>query len=175
MPNNIDIFYQNQYHKFYRADEIAIPKIIKIHVFQINVKLKLCIYYKNRKIKDAVMKNNLTNISVNHADKSHLVYKFDCPERECQSLKQTYTGPTSCTLRERFVHHRNRGSIFAHYFHQHGGNKPEINSLLAATKILYHCEKTSDLHIYEALFIRKFRPNLNENVSDFNCLKLKIY
>ena len=114
------------------------------------------------------MKNNLTNNNVNHAEKSHLIYKFDCPERNKRIQL------TSCTLRERFVGHRNKGSIFAHYFQKHG-KKPEVNQLVDATKILYHCDKPSDLHIFEALFIRKMKPNLNENISDFTCLKLKIY
>ena len=171
----IEIFYQNQYHKLYKADEAALRKILKQHVFQINVKIKLCIYYKNKNIKDTVIKNNLSNSSVPHADKSHLVYEFTCPERECQSLNQSYIGLTSCTIRERFINHRNKGSIFAHYFKKHGGQKPDIDRMVAATKVLYHCENRNNLHIFEALFIRKFRPTLNENTSDFTCLSLNIY
>ena len=121
------------------------------------------------------MKNNLTNSRVAHEDKSHVVYEFQCPERECQSLKQTYIGLTSCTLRERFTNHRNKGSIFAHYFLKHGGEKPVVKNMLQATKILYHCDQKFNLHIFEALFIRKFKPNLNENISDFSCLTLNIY
>ena len=162
------------FHKLYKADEQALYKIIDKHVFQINIKIKLCIYYKNKKIKNSVMKNNSTNVSVTRADKSHLIYKFTCPERECQSLNQTYIGLTSCTLRERIINHRYKGSIFAHYFQKHG-KKLEINQTIEATEILYHCDRKSDLHIFEALFIRKMKPTLNENISDFTCLKLKIY
>ena len=112
-----------------------------------------------------------------HHDKSHLVYEFTCPERECQSLKQSYIGLTSCTLRERFIKHRNNenSSISAHYSTKHGVQKPDVNIMLSATKILYHCDRKYDLHIFEALFIRKFKPSLNENVSYFTCLPLNIY
>ena len=169
------IFYRNQYHKLYQADEDALRKIIRDKVLQVNVKIKLCIYYKNKKIKDCIMKNNMTNSTVVHADKSHLIYEFICPERECQSLKESYIGLTSCTLRERFINHRNKGSIFAHYFQKHGGQKPEVDKIVKATNILYHCDKKIDLHIFEALFIRKFKPSLNENTSDFTCLSLNIF
>ena len=54
-----------------------------------------------------------------HADKSQLAYEFICPERECQSLKESYIGLTLYTLWERFFNHRNKGFIFAYYFHKH--------------------------------------------------------
>ena len=74
-----------------------------------------------------------------------------------------------------FINHRNKGSIFAHYFQKHGGQKPEDDKIVKATNILYHCDKKIDLHIFEALFIRKFKPSLNENTSDFTCLSLNIF
>ena len=89
----------------------------------------------------------MTNSSVSHADKSHLVYEFTCPERECQSLNQSYIGLTSCTIRERFINHRNKGSIFAHYFKKHGGQKPDVDRMVAATKVLYHCDNRNHRHI----------------------------
>ena len=159
----------------YKADETALKKIIKHHVFQVKVKIKLCIYYRCKKIRDLIIKNNLTNPNVQHADKSHLIYEFICQERECLSLKNSYIGLTTCTLRDRMKGHRHKGSIFAHYMTNHGQIKPQVENLLSSTKILYHCDKKIDLEIYEALFIRKFKPNLNENVSYFECLKLNIY
>ena len=72
----INIYYRNQYHSMYKADEAALKKIVKNHVFQVKVKIKLCIYYRSKKIRDLIIKNNLTNPNVEHAEKSHLIYEF---------------------------------------------------------------------------------------------------
>ena len=59
-PRDVNIFYQNQYHDKYNLDEEAIKKIIKHHVLQLKVKIKLLIYYKSPKVSNLIMKNNLT-------------------------------------------------------------------------------------------------------------------
>ena len=78
------------------------------------------------------------------------------------------------TLKKRMSAHRYQGSIFKHLHNIHGV-RPNINNLLESTEILYHEGDQFQLHVYEALHIRKFRPTLNENNDDFTCLKLNIF
>ena len=89
-------------------------------------------------------------------------------------ISNEYIGLTTQTLKERMVGHRHQGSIFAHFRNVHG-IKPEVAHLLENTQILYRENDQFQLHIYEALHIRKFKPKLNENVSDFCCLKLNFF
>ena len=122
------------------------------------------------------MKNNLSDSGTLAQDRSHLVYEFVCNEGECMSStpKNSYIGLTTTTLKERLSAHRYRGSIFEHYRRVHSRN-PQLEKLLESTKILYFSSDKFKLPIFEALHIRKFKPNLNENLLDFRCLKLNIY
>ena len=78
------------------------------------------------------------------------------------------------TLKDRLGAHRYQGSIFEHFRRVHD-RKPKLPELLLSTKIIYRENNSYQLAIYEALHIRKLKPNLNENLSDFYCLKLNIY
>ena len=90
------------------------------------------------------------------------------------NVNNSYIGLTTMTLRDRMSAHRYQGSIFKHSRTIHGVS-PQIDDLLQNTKILY-CESDSYLLAkFEALHIRKLKPRLNENISDFTCLKLNIY
>ena len=122
------------------------------------------------------MKNNLSSQKPQHGQETHIVYKFTCNLGECSSpdIKNEYIGLTTQTLRQRMVGHRNHGSIFAHFRLKHGVN-PEVDYLLQNSKILYRENNSHQLHVYEALHIRKFRPKLNENVCNFTCLNLNIF
>ena len=107
---------------------------------------------------------------------SVVVYEYTCNLGECNSLtpKNLYIGLTTCTLKERFRHHRYQGSIFKHLRDVHD-HVPTVDDLCRATKILYTSQNKYDLDVYEALFIRKYRPKLSENLENFDCLNLKIY
>ena len=122
------------------------------------------------------MKNNLTSKKLSHDQQSHIIYKFTCNLGECESpqTKNEYIGLTTQTLRQRMIGHKNHGSIFAHFRMKHGIS-PDVNYLLANTEVLYRESDAFQLHIYEALHIRKLKPNLNENTNNFTCLKLSIY
>ena len=172
----VDVYYKNQFHANYRLEEKQLRKIIKEHVFQIQVKINLIIYYKSQKLCNKIMKNNLTSQKPQHGQQSHVVYKFICSIGECSSLdnKNEYIGMTTQTLRQRMVGHRNHGSIFAHFRKKHGVN-PEVDYLLENCKILYRENNNYQLHVFEALHIRKYRPKLNENVCNFTCLNLNIF
>ena len=57
---HVKLFYKNQCHLNYKKDERALHSIIEKHVKPIsdNSKLKLIIYYKNKKSSNLIMKNN---------------------------------------------------------------------------------------------------------------------
>ena len=154
------IYYRNQYHDQYKDDESAIRKILKNHVLQVSVNLKLTIYYKSAKVKNLLMKNNLSKVTMPDGEKSHLIYEFKCLEGQCLAHNNSYIGMTNCTLKSRLTRHKYQGAIFSHYRTAHGKN-PEINELLKSTKILYFCDNPVFLPIIEALFIRKHKPNMN--------------
>ena len=168
------IYYRNQFSSNYKVDESAIRKIIKNHVFQFNIKLKLIIYYKNRTTSQLITKNNLAQKQIPSNERSHLVYEFKCQEGECITLNNSYIGMTHCKLRERFEYHKNRGSIFAH-FHQAHNRNPTLDELLASTKVIYVPDNPLRVDVFEALFIRERKPELNENKRNFACLKLEIF
>ena len=170
------IYFRSQYHKNYKIDESALKQILKRHVFQISIKLDLIIYYKSKKVSDLLIKNNISACNVPKNEKSHVVYKFTCNLGECSSLQNenSYIGLTTMTVKKRMSAHRYQGSIFKHCRNKHGVS-PNIDNLLESSEILYHEGDQFQLHVYEALHIRKFRPPLNENNDDFTCLKLNIY
>ena len=134
----------------------------------------MIIYYKSQKIKYLITKNDISASVPPKEQKSHLIYKFQCQERECISRDICYIGMTSCTLKERMTAHKYKGSIFKHYRLAHQKN-PEISDLLMSTSILYQPQNIKQLAVFEAIYIREMRPKLNENVSDFSCLSLDIF
>ena len=159
-PPTVEIFYRNQFHDKYKLDEDALRKIIKNHVLEVQVNLKLVIYYKSPKVKNLVMKNNLCSLPMSNGEKSHLIYEFRCQEGQCAALNNSYIGMTNCTLKNRLTRHKYQGAIFSHFRVEHAKN-PDVETLLNFTEIIYFCDHPVLLPIIEALFIRKNKPNLN--------------
>ena len=159
-PRIVNIYYRNQYHSRYKLDEEAIRKIIKNHVLQLTVKIKFHIYYKSPKVHNLIMKNNLSKTPVPDGDKSHLVYEFKCQEGQCSALNNSYIGMTTLTLRGRLARHMHQGAILSH-FHSAHKKKPDIDTVLKFTRVLYLCNHPILLPIIKALFIRKNKPNMN--------------
>ena len=169
----VPIFYQNQFHLGYRRDEEAIRKIFKRHVCQLEVKIQIMIYYKSKKTSNIIMQNNLSMVKLPDKQRSHIVYQFVCSVGDCSSSNNSYIGLTNCSLLERMNGHKYKGSIFEHFRRVHN-KSPTVAELVNSSKILYFCDNRRYLPVYEALFIKKLKPNLNENLRDFNCLKLNI-
>jgi hypothetical protein len=106
-------------------------------------------------------------------EKHGVVYQYTCMERECLSLNKTYIGHTTVTLAERLYQHRYHGSIFKHFREAHD-SKPTKDILENNTKIIYQARNYNkeSLSILEALHIYSLKPSINDNIYDFNCLKL---
>ena len=169
----VQIYYNNQYHSGYKRDEEALKKILKRHVFQISVEIELIIYYKSKRTSNIIMQNNLSKSKLPDRLRSHIVYEFTCSVGECASSNNSYIGMTNCSLLERMGQHKYKGSIFAHYRSVHNIS-PTIENLIESSKILYFCDNRRYLPVFEALFIKKLKPNLNGNTRDFSCLTLNI-
>ena len=88
ISNKVKLYYRSQFHHNYRAEETALKRIIKRHVFEINIKIDFIIYYKSQKISNKIMKNNISAKSIRKSEKSHLVYEFTCNVGECMSLER---------------------------------------------------------------------------------------
>lgn len=156
----------------YKTDERAIKYINRYvkPVLPIN-KINTIIYYKSKSVKDMIIRNNSNNSVNDAAQKSDVVYEFTCKREECLSSKNSYIGMPRCKLADRLYKHFYQGSIF-NPFHTVHSCRPAKDELLRNTKILYHADNRCHLPIIEALHIRKFKPELNENMYDFYCLKL---
>ena len=73
-----------------------------------DMKTKLMIYYKNRKLRNLFIRNNLNPPT----EQFNVVYKYTCNQVQCTSAHITYIGHTKTTLKERFKQH---SSIKKHF------------------------------------------------------------
>jgi hypothetical protein len=84
------IFYRNQMSEAYKIDERVIREMINRNVTLCNhSELKLCIYYKNSKIKNLIMSNNLAKKTA-VLQQSNVIYKYSCKQEDCELLPNMY-------------------------------------------------------------------------------------
>ena len=146
------------------AQEKQLKNIIKKHVKSEN-EIKLCIFYKNRKLKNLLIRNQPARNFL-QGDQSNVVYQFKCPEDGCSTVSSLYIGYTTCTLKKRMIEHSYSGAIRTHGQDEHGKrfSKEEImNNVSIAKKD--SCPQ--NLRILEALLIKKHRPNINRKDEGF--------
>ena len=174
-PEHIQLYFQNQMTTNYKVEERQLEDIIKKHVHTTNEEkvLKLSIYYKNKKLKNLFIKNNIANNNNDHTQRHHVVYQYTCDQGGCNTPHQ-YIGYTTCTLHERFKMHTQTGSIKRHLQECHAIPKIPRKQLLAATKILKYCPKRRNLIMTEAVLIKDLKPNLNSQEEGCDRL-LKIF
>ena len=99
----IKIYYKNQMDGQYKKDEKVIKDIIKKNIKPTNgneKKIDVVIYYKNLKTKNLIMKNNMTRTQ-DPLMTSLTVYKFKCPNEDCELLNTSYIGQTRNTIKTR--------------------------------------------------------------------------
>ena len=176
--NNLDdktkikIYYKNQMNGQYKKDEKVIKDIIKQNVKPTNENEKIdVIYYKNLKTKNLIMKNNMTRTQ-DPLMTFWTVYKFKCPNEDCELLNPSYIGQTRNTIKTRLQQHCRDGAIKEHMQRKHNtGLNTEI--LENNTKPVKNFSKLNKLIIYEALLIIEERPDINRQIDNFtNPLKL---
>ena len=157
----ITLYYKLNYGTAYKQETEAVKNIIKRGVQTTNseTKIDLRVYCKPNQMASLVMRNSTAPPKEKEA-KTNVVYKFLCPERDCEPSSVSYIGLTSTTLRRRFQGHRSHGAIFQHYTEVHD-RKPAVNELLESTSILGHESSSRRLMIAEAVSIKLQKPTLN--------------
>ena len=152
--NVTKLFYRNQMNTQHKQDENNLNKIIDDYTQPTDNKItKLCIYYKNKKLSQLFIKNNLNK----KEPTNHVVYQYTCNDDTCQ---RSYIGYTQTTLKQRLTVHAQTGSILTHNMEKHN-NKIRTNDILKSTIILYRSSDKHNLQIAEALFIRDMEPKIN--------------
>ena len=150
----------------YKHDEQRLRKIIKENVILKNSrdKIQLIIYYRSRKTRDLIMKNNLTP-KVRELARTNLIYDFGCTIDECAHQRRsdgTYSGLTTCTLSRRLTYHLQNGAIKNHALQVHGRKitRKEIVEMTTARRGCYQND-FARLEILEALIIHFEQPVIN--------------
>ena len=168
--NKVQIFYEGQMCCNYKIEEKQLTNIIDKHVQPIdeNHKIKLQIYYRNKKLKNLFIKNKGRDGN-DVRDQHHVVYQYTCNQSGCNS-SQSYIGYTSCTIDDRFRMHAQSGSIKKHLMEHHKMKRITKNDLIASTRVLRACNSRSKLRMTEAILIKEFKPQLNSQ--DEGCDRL---
>ena len=158
--DSLSLYYRNQMSSNYKQEEQNLRKIVKDHLSPIaeNTEISLKIYYKNKKLRNLFIQNNLTKPK--KGERSHVVYMYTCPEEECKPSKSTYVGYTECSLSDRLRNHAQHGSIALHNSQEHR-IKIKTQEILDNTEIIRHFPTKEDLIIAEALSIKESNPTLN--------------
>ena len=155
------IFYKNQMTPNYKADERALKQLIKRNVTPQNMedKLQVVIYYKNRRASNLVMKNNEHEKGKLKA--TNVVYAFKCTYGDCELRPDAvYIGHTTTSLSRRLTCHLQSGSPLQHMTDVHK-RKLTRTDLTNNTTILAHESNRRKLQITEAVLIRLNKPQIN--------------
>ena len=75
----------------------------------------------------------------------------------CDLCDADYVGYTTRHLFQRFTEHKN--SAIGNYFHEAHGRRDLLNE--SHFKVLRKCQGKFDCLVFEMLFIKKLKPNLN--------------
>ena len=117
------LYYKNQMSSAYKLDERVLKDIVMKHVAPTDeTRLKLLIYYKNRRTSNLIMRNN--QYKEPELKCTNVVYEFTCPHEDCKPPKSkvSYIGHTTNTLSRRLTFHKQSGEIQRHMKQEHGRN-----------------------------------------------------
>ena len=149
----INFYYEKQMTSSYKIEEKHLESIVQKNVKPIDEErqISIKIYYKCKKVKSLFIKNNPQKEKVPF----NVVYQYTCNFAECNSAK--YIGYTEQTLYGRFKQHK---SVKEHLSRIHD-TRFICKEVLDSVEILRHCNNKQQLLIYEALFIKERKPELN--------------
>ena len=153
----INLYYRNQMSSNYKQEEINLKKIVNNHVSSVNINttIKLSIYYKNPKLSQLFIKNNLYKDNI----ESNVVYKYTCNQEGCQP-HQFYIGYTTTSLKQRITAHTQQGSIREHNLTTHN-SKTVTAEVLNNVQVIHRSNSKQELQIAESLHIKQQKPPLN--------------
>ena len=138
----------------YKQEEKNLKKILHQQITpKPNSKLKISIYYKNRKLSNLLIRNK----TIKDDSGSHVVYKYVCEECEPSMF---YVGYTTTTLKQRALAHTQNGSIKNHNKEKHN-RKIKTADVIPCMQTIFKSPLKIELQIAEAIFIKKESPPLN--------------
>ena len=126
-----------------------------------NVKTRIA--YKCKKLSTRFQIKDKTNFP----HKNNVVYKINCPERDCT---ESYVGETKRRIQERIIDHNNRDKNSRVLKHSRETNHHHVwqdNFTIIGSNYKSDFKRK----ISEALFIKRHKPSLNSQVKHYN-LKL---
>jgi hypothetical protein len=165
--NVTTIYYENQMTSGYKADERILHSIVHNNIVNVtNNKIKLLIYYKNKKIQNLVMNNNPCK-KTGVFQETNVVYKFSCNREGCRLLpNMDYIGLTTTTLSRRLTCHLQSGGPKNHLMEAH--NETITRTVLEeCTSVVMRCPDANRLAIAEALIIKDRTPAINLQTTGF--------
>ena len=145
----------------YKTDEKVLKNILKKNIKCNNDsdRIQLHIYYQNKKTRQLVMTNN--PIVTKPSNRTNVVYQFSCPHEDCRPRDVCYVGATTTTLTRRLTMHlRDDTGPVEHWLTEHH-QKPTHKTLKENTGILDAINDHYRLFIQEALYIARYKPQLN--------------
>ena len=159
--NKITLYYRNYMSSAHEMDEKVIKDIIKrgISPTDSNKNIDLCIYYRNFKTSNLVMKNNLC-AKTRPLDKCGVVYQYSCQIANCKSQNTTYIGMCTTSLSRRLTTHLANGGIEKHTRNEHNVTLTR-DMLVQNTIILDKIPDRRKLQYLEALYINLYKPIIN--------------
>ena len=127
-------------------------------------KIKVTIYYKNRKLSNLFILNNTHRKEQSVADQHHCVYQYVCNRDGCNAA-QTYIGFNSCSIAIRFRYHtQTLVQLKKTFGGVHNIDKVATADFIPNVSIVKYCSDKRDLMFYEALSIRENKPTINSQV-----------
>ena len=164
--DKVTLLYKNQMTSYYKEEEKHLKKIIAKYIKPKTTdnEVEVRIYYKTKKLKNLLIKNNLNETDT----KDHVVYEFKCPENGCNAVSN-YIGHTTNALEERLKQHIREGSIKQHMKTVHNKNL-EIEKCLNNTVIIGKKRCRKELVILESILIKTKRPIINIQTENFHTI-----
>jgi hypothetical protein len=159
----VELFFKNQMATNYQQDEKLLRTIVErnIETTSETSKLKLNIYYQNKKVSHLFIKNNVHNNNSETAKRHHVVYRYTCTRDGCNTAP-SYIGYTTCSVTERFrTHTQNSSSIKKHLQDVHNINRVTTAELVTDVEIIKGSNNKTDLIFLEAIYIKSLKPSLN--------------
>ena len=154
--STVKLFYQSQMCSNHKVEENQLHNILNKNLQPLpNNVIKLFIYYRNKKLKNLVMRNKYHKSD----EQSSVVYQYKCQRDECNS---SYIGYTQATLTERMRNHGQHGSIIKHLQDNHNIIKEKTKKLMESVQVIGKADTKNELLIMEAILIKEKRPQLNE-------------
>ena len=162
--NDVVLYYRNYMSPAHKVDERVIRNIVHdcVKCTSPNDRIKLEIYYQNKKAHNLVMKNNALSDG-SKLKRANVVYQFFCPHEDCRLHSASYIGSTSTTLSRRLTMHLREGSPKEHMSLRHSLSLTR-KQLVENTIIIARSSAPNRLRILEALYIKDRNPTINKQV-----------